>query len=116
MKRRREAMVSTVPKVKALLADGIEAFGARLSDRVLREQRDEVFLKHCPRWGPYVRRQQPSSVEDVSFLGMTMSNLVCSFVEPRRIIKVSCGKVMPQFSHNLQKRPNVERINRWTRR
>ena len=44
MKKRREAAVSTDPKVTALLADGIETFGARLSDRVLREHCDDVFL------------------------------------------------------------------------
>lgn len=50
MKKRREAAVSTDPKVMALLADGIEAFGARLSDRVL-EHCDDVFLNYCPRCG-----------------------------------------------------------------
>jgi len=42
---------STDPKVLALLQDGAESFWERARDRVLREQRDQVFLNHCPQCG-----------------------------------------------------------------
>ena len=43
--------VSKDPRVLELLADGPEAFMARVRDRIMREHRDEVFLNHCPRCG-----------------------------------------------------------------
>jgi hypothetical protein len=43
--------VSTDPNVRALLADGAEAFFAGVRDRVLHDHPNEVFLNHCPRCG-----------------------------------------------------------------
>ena len=47
----RNGWVSTDPNVRALLANGREAFFAGVRDRVLREHQNEVFLNHCPRCG-----------------------------------------------------------------
>ena len=43
--------ISKDPRVLELLADGPEAFMARVRDRIMHEHRDEVFLHHCPRCG-----------------------------------------------------------------
>jgi rubrerythrin len=51
MKETLQGHVSTDPKVRALLADGKEAFFARVRDRVLRDHPNEVFLNQCPRCG-----------------------------------------------------------------
>jgi hypothetical protein len=47
----RNRLVSTDPRVRALLADGAEAFFAGVRDRVLREHPNEALLNHCPRCG-----------------------------------------------------------------
>jgi hypothetical protein len=46
-----QPLVSTDPKVRALLANGREAFFAGVRDRVLRDHPNEVFLNNCPRCG-----------------------------------------------------------------
>jgi hypothetical protein len=51
MKEMLRTRVSTNPKVRALLADGAEAFFAGVRDRVLRDHPNEVILNHCPRCG-----------------------------------------------------------------
>lgn len=43
--------ISKDPRVLELLADGSEVFMARVSDRIMREHRNEVFLNYCPRCG-----------------------------------------------------------------
>ena len=39
------------PKVKALMADGMEAFMERTSARIMSEHSSEVFLNYCSRCG-----------------------------------------------------------------
>lgn len=51
MKETLQTLASADPKVRALLADGAEAFFAGVRDRVLRDHPNEVFLNLCPRCG-----------------------------------------------------------------
>jgi hypothetical protein len=43
--------VSNDAAVRALLANGSEAFIAAVADRILREHPKDIFLNHCPRCG-----------------------------------------------------------------
>ena len=44
-----EQSISTDPEVRALLANGLEAFINAICERVLREEGDEIYFNRCPR-------------------------------------------------------------------
>jgi len=45
----RAQWLSDDPEVLALVADGLEAFQARVAERILAEHANEVVLNYCPR-------------------------------------------------------------------
>ncbi len=45
----RERWVSSDPEVKALLANGPDAFMKSVSDRILREHPEQVYFNCCPK-------------------------------------------------------------------
>ncbi len=47
----RRSWVSSDPEVRSLLEKGVEHFMNAVRDRILSEQRDQVFLNHCPKCG-----------------------------------------------------------------
>jgi hypothetical protein len=70
----RRGWVSSDPSVKALLADGEEAFMERVRDRVLREHSGEVFLNHCRAAGRWRGHHGRSSAGRASSPGTAMPN------------------------------------------
>jgi hypothetical protein len=51
----REKWVSSDPEVKALIADGPEAFMKSVCDRILRERPEQVYFNYCPKCGALAR-------------------------------------------------------------
>ena len=51
----RSRWLSDDPAVRALAADGLDAFRARVAQRILAEHRDAVFLNFCPKCGGLTR-------------------------------------------------------------